>query len=70
MYTLDSKGQAKKTRAKQGIRKMSFKSYLIGFMLIVIVFLLIVNGVIGFANRISQQTEQNFADAIRTMQGK
>lgn len=65
LYTLDSKGQA-----KQGTRNMSFKGYLIGFMLIVILFLMIVNGAIDFANKISHQTEQNFADAIRTMQGK
>lgn len=49
---------------------MSYKSYLIGSMFIVILFLMIVNGAVDFANKISQKTEQNFADAIRTMQGK
>lgn len=49
---------------------MSFKGFLIGSMIIVIVFLMIVTGAVNFANRISKQTEQNFTDAIRTMQGK
>jgi len=47
---------------------MSIKSYLIGGMLIVIFYLVLVSQAVKFANKVSQQTEKNFADAIRVMQ--
>jgi len=55
-------------KSKTGTRKMSIKSYLIGGMLIVIFYLVLVSQAVKFANKVSQQTEKNFADAIRVMQ--
>lgn len=69
MYTLYSKGQAKQSKAKQGTRKMSIKGYIIASLAIMIFFLFLVSGVSKWAMEISEQTEKNFADAIRTMQG-
>ena len=49
---------------------MSIKGYIIASMLIVIFFLSLVSGVSKWAMKISLQNEQDFADAIRTTQGK
>ena len=49
---------------------MSIKGYLIGGMFLIIVYLMIVSSAVKWATDMSKQTEQNFADAIRTMQGK
>jgi len=49
---------------------MSIKGYTIASMLIMIFFLALVSNVSKWAMKISQQNEQDFADVIRTMQGK
>ncbi len=48
---------------------MTTKGYLIGSIIIFGVFLTITLSAAKWAMRISEQTEQNFADAVRTMQG-
>lgn len=49
---------------------MTVKSYIIGSVIVFGVYLLIVVNAAKWAINISEQTEQNFADAVRTMQGK
>lgn len=49
---------------------MSIRGQIIGSIIIFAMFLLITLSAAKWAMRISEQTEQNFADAIRTMQGE
>lgn len=48
---------------------MSIKGYIIGSIIIFSLFLVITVSGAKWAMQVSAQTEQNFADAIRTMQG-
>lgn len=48
---------------------MSIRGIIIGSIIVFVMYLLIVSSAVKWANNISKQTEQNFADAIRVMQG-
>lgn len=48
---------------------MSIKSQIIGGIIIVVLFVWISFAAGKWAMRISEQTEKNFADAVRVMQG-
>lgn len=48
---------------------MSIKSIIIGSIFIFTMYLLLVSSAVKWANEVSKKTEQNFADAVRVMQG-
>lgn len=49
---------------------ISTKGIIIGSFIVFTVYLSMVFGAAKFANDMSKRTEQNFADAVRVMQGK
>ncbi len=53
-----------------GDNVMTTKGYIIGSIIIIGLFVSITFSAASWAMRVSKQTEQNFADAIRTMQGE
>lgn len=49
---------------------MNLKSIIIGSVIIIGLYLLITFQAVKWANNVSAQTEKNFADAVRVMQGE
>jgi hypothetical protein len=49
---------------------LSIKSMVIGSVIIFVVYLLIISQAVKFADKMSKQTEENFANAVRIMQGE